>query len=201
MNHFSIVEILGIKSYIVNIGETYNTLQKEIEKAGVQFNNIATINTPPRLRMSTLYAIANTCHGRVINTSNASERYIGYSTKYGDTAGDLSLFGELYATEVVEIGKFLADTTASRRYWLNSLINVTQIERISELLKYVIKEPADGLTGKTDKENLGFSYEELDDYIIKRISTLPFETRKKINEMWKAGFHKTDPIPTFYIRG
>ena len=153
--------------------------------------------------MTTLYAIANTCHGRVINTSNASEKYIGYSTKYGDTAGDVSLFGNLYATEVIEIGKALINEDYC---WIGALKEIESPDQIlrfqkfkKELMIYITKEPADGLTGKTDKENLGFSYKELDDSLTKSISFLSPSIQNKISSMHRAGLHKINPIPTYIL--
>ena len=99
-------------------------------------------NVPARVRMTVLYAVASQVNGRVANTSNKSEKYIGYSTKWGDSCGDFSPLGGILATEVVEMGKYLG---------------------LPEHL--VVKAPSDGMCGKTDEDNLGFTYKELDDYI------------------------------------
>lgn len=97
-----------------------------------------TTNIPPRVRMTMLYAIAQNYDGRVINTTNASEAYVGWGTLYGDTVGDFAPIKNLYVDEVVELGKLL------------------------KLPKDLVeKRPADGLTDKTDEENLGFSYADV----------------------------------------
>ena len=99
-------------------------------------------NLPPRIRMSALYMVAQSCNGRVSNNCNYSENWIGYSTIYGDTAGDFSPISCFTVGEGIEIGRQLG---------------------IPEHL--LIKPPADGLCGKTDEANLGFTYAVLDRYL------------------------------------
>lgn len=145
-----ICEYLGIKSYLINIGCAVDGIESrvicemrnEIDSVQPQMS----INLPARIRMATLYAIAQNlpCGGRVINTCNRSEDYIGYSTRYGDSAGDVSILGNFLVREVREIGKLLGLPS-----------------------KWVYKVPSDGLCGATDEENLGFTYDFLDDYIDK----------------------------------
>ena len=97
-----------------------------------------TTNIPPRVRMTLLYAIAQNYDGRVINTSNASECYVGWGTLYGDTVGDFAPIKNLFVDEVVALGKLL------------------------KLPKDLVeKRPSDGLTDKTDEENLGFPYSDV----------------------------------------
>lgn len=100
------------------------------------------INLAPRLRMATLYAVSQSMNGRVVNTCNFSEDWVGYSTRYGDAAGDFSPLGRLTVQEVKAIGRVLGLPDA-----------------------LVEKAPSDGLTGKTDEDNLGFTYAELDRYL------------------------------------
>lgn len=143
-----ICEYLGIKSYLINIGNAVDEIESRvISEMFIEMNGIQpqmSINLPARIRMATLYAVAQNlpCGGRVINTCNRSEDYIGYSTRYGDSAGDVSILGDFLVREVREIGKLLGLPS-----------------------KWVDKVPSDGLCGATDEENLGFTYDFLDDYI------------------------------------
>lgn len=131
-------------------------------------------NLPARLRMATLYAVAALYpNSRVVNTCNRSEDYVGYSTKYGDAAGDFSPLGNLTVREVLEIGDDLG---------------------LPEHL--VHKAPSDGMCGKTDEDNLGFTYQELDDYIL-GTGEVSEETKAKIEQKHKASRHKYQPMPTF----
>ena len=131
------------------------------------------VNIPPRIRMCYLYAVAQSINGRVANTCNLSEDWIGFSTRYGDTAGDFSPLSKLTATEVVLIGKEL------------------------NLPKSLIeKEPSDGLTGKTDEESFGFTYDVLDKYIRTGIID-DHQTKEKIDYLHKKNKFKLELIPAF----
>ena len=136
-----LVNHLGIKHYVVNIKEAYdgiiNAFPEELE-----MSSQTKINLAPRLRMSTVYAVSQSVNGRVANTCNLSEDWVGYSTRYGDSVGDFSPLSMLTVTEVKEIGRLLGLP--------------------GEL---VDKVPSDGLCGKTDEDNLGFTYAVLDKYI------------------------------------
>ena len=173
-----VCNILDIPNYEINIGLTMEALTKEIPN--ILFDNfknkqIYYCNTPARIRMTTLYGVAALVGGRVANTCNYSENYIGYSTKYGDEAGDFSLFGNLTVEEVLAIGDTLEELPAD----------------------LVHKTPEDGLSGKTDEENIGFTYQELDDYL--RRGIIPnIETYHKITKMHEVSRHKDClTIPTF----
>ncbi len=138
---YLLVNHLGIRHYEVNIQDAVegllNNLPKNMEVTPQTLQNI-----PPRVRMTTLYAISQSNNGRVVNTCNLSEDWVGYSTRYGDSVGDFSPMSNLTVTEVKEIGYLLG------------------------LPKELVdKTPIDGLCGKTDEENLGFTYAELDVYI------------------------------------
>lgn len=140
-----LVEFLGIKHVTININEAYLGLTNEICKKLNQNELTAQYktNTPARLRMTTLYSVgAMNGNARICNTGNLSEAYIGYTTLYGDFAGDFSLLSKLTKSEVVEIGLALG------------------------LPEHLVKKaPGDGMSGRTDEDNIGFSYAELDDYI------------------------------------
>ena len=140
---YELCEHLGIEHCVIDIGNTVeDMLTLMYIKSGIKVSNQTEINIPARVRMVMLYAISQSIDGRVANTCNLSENYVGYSTKYGDAAGDFSPLESLTKTEVKAIGKELG---------------------LPERL--VVKVPTDGLCGKTDEENLGFSYDVLDKYI------------------------------------
>ena len=171
-----LVETLGIQHYTVNIGNTVDAFTKELE-SHMPMNSQAIINTPPRIRMTTLYAVAACVGGRVVNTCNLSEDWVGYSTKHGDAAGDFSPLSMLTVTEILQIGDYLG---------------------LPESL--VHKVPIDGLCGKTDEENLGFTYAELDRYIrgLTDLSDKP-ELKEKIDRMHRNNLHKLQLMPKFEI--
>lgn len=175
-----VVDFLGIEYKVINIENIVRLILGEVEKAapGKKVSITSKINISPRIRMTILYAVAQSIleGALVVNTSNASEKYIGYSTKYGDSAGDFSPLGELLVEEVVEIGR----TLAVPRHLLE-------------------KVPQDGLTGKTDEENIGFSYAHLDEYI-KTGVLQDAEVQRKIEFLHKKNLHKQEKIPTFSIR-
>ncbi|MCH5202581.1 MAG: NAD(+) synthase [Oscillospiraceae bacterium] len=169
---YLLVNHLGIKHYVVNIAEAVegvlNNLPKEIE-----LTSQTTHNLPARIRMSTLYAISQSCNGRVCNTCNLSEDWVGYSTRYGDAAGDFSPLSYLTVTEIKEIGGVLGVP--------EELVN---------------KTPIDGLCGKTDEENLGFTYAELDRYI--RQGVIEDEkTKEIIDKKHKQNLFKLQLMPAF----
>jgi NAD+ synthase len=179
---YEVVARLNLQYHVVNIGsacrELYRFLADAVFLSGgkraIEENTMITTNTPARLRMTTLYAVAALYpNSRVVNTCNRSEDYIGYSTKYGDAAGDFSPLGNLTVREVLEIGDELG---------------------LPEHL--VHKAPSDGMCGKTDEENIGFTYEELDDYIL---GTGPVSDTvvNRIIDMHNASRHKFLPIPTY----
>lgn len=169
-----VCEFLGIKTYTINVGDTVTAFMDELKKH-MEPSDQAIVNTPARIRMTTLYAAAATLGGRVVNTCNLSEDWVGYSTKYGDAAGDFSPLSDLTVTEVLAIGDVLG-------------------------LPYDIvhKVPTDGLCGKTDEENLGFTYAMLDKYIRgdDDLSEYP-DIKEKIDRLHKANLHKLMLMPKF----
>ena len=171
---FRIIEHLGIRSYNVNIGASFDALMAEVESAlGHEASNQTRINMAPRLRMTTLYAVSQSNNGRVVNTCNLSEDWVGYSTRYGDAAGDFSPLGGLTVQEVVAIG-----------------------EEMGLPIDLVKKAPSDGLTGKTDEDNLGFTYAVLDRYIRTGICEDP-ATKELIDRKHRLNLFKLKPIPHF----
>ncbi len=171
---FRIIEHLGIRSYNVNIGASFDALMAEVESAlGHEASNQTRINMAPRLRMTTLYAVSQSNNGRVVNTCNLSEDWVGYSTRYGDCAGDFSPLSKLTVTEVKEIGRFLGLP--------DSLVD---------------KVPIDGLCGKTDEENLGFTYDTLDKYIRGTEEPAP-HIKELIDKKHVANLFKLEYMPIF----
>lgn len=166
-------KLLNIKNYIVNINESYFGLMKELSNVLPKINEQTEINLPPRLRMATLYAVAQSCNGRVANTCNLSEDWIGYSTRYGDSVGDFSPLSNLTVQEVKAVGREL-DLPA----------------------KFVDKIPADGLCGKTDEDNLGFTYEVLDKYIREGVCD-DIDTKNKIDRLHNQNIFKLALMPSF----
>ena len=169
---YLLVEHLGIKHYEINIKDavdaTLNNFPTELTATSQTLQNI-----PPRIRMTTLYAVSQSCNGRVANTCNLSEDWVGYSTRYGDSVGDFSPLSRLTVTEAKEIGYILG---------------------LPKVL--VDKTPIDGLCGKTDEENLGFTYAELDVYI--RTGVIEDAAKKAlIDRKHKANLFKLQLMPSF----
>ena len=160
-----LVSDLGIQSVTVNIKNTVDAVWEEIKKSLIPSEQ-AKINLSPRIRMSVLYAVSQSVNGRVANTCNLSEDYVGYSTRYGDSVGDFSPLSNFTVTEVKQIGYELG------------------LDR-----KYIEKPPIDGLCGKTDEDNLGFTYAELDLYIREGIE--PEKSKKeKIDRLHNQNLFK-----------
>ena len=182
-----IVSLLGIRSVTVNIKAGVDGLSgainESLAQAGIagasSLSRDSMINMPPRLRMSTLYAIAQALPegGRVVNTCNRSEDYIGYSTKYGDAAGDFSPLCNLLVHEVIQIGEVLGLP-----------------ERLTR------KTPSDGLSGMSDEDKIGFTYACLDHYILTG-ECEDEEIRKKIDRMHRLNLHKMQLMPGFKPAG
>ena len=172
-----LVSHLGIRHYIINIKDAFDAIVNGIFFAGMQFSHQARVNLPPRLRMSTLYAVSQSENGRVINTCNLSEDWVGYSTRYGDSVGDVCPLGKLTVTEVKELGLSLGLPKA-----------------------LVYKVPSDGLSGKTDEDNLGFTYAVLDRYIRTGEIDDP-ETKALIDRKHKANLFKLELMKTYQYDG
>ncbi len=169
-----LINHLGIRSYNINIGQSFDALMKEVEAAlGHPASDQTRINMAPRLRMTAVYAVSQSNNGRVVNTCNLSEDWVGYSTRYGDAAGDFSPLGGLTVAEVLQIGEVLGLP--------HDLVH---------------KTPSDGLCGKTDEDNLGFTYAVLDRYI--RTGICEDEAAKAlIDRKHVTNLFKLKPIPHF----
>lgn len=171
-----LVDFLDIMNFEVNIKDAVYGVLNSLPWNGYDTSEQTIINLPARIRMTTLYAISQSLNGRVANTCNLSENWVGYTTRYGDGAGDFSPLSNLTVTEVKEVGKILG-------------LPYELIEKI----------PSDGICGKTDEDNLGFSYSVLDKYIrTGKIDDL--ELKRKIDKMHKKNLFKFQimPSPNFY---
>lgn len=167
-----LVDFLDITRITCNIEGAVNEVLESFE--GVVSPTLQnTTNLPARIRMATLYAISQSVNGRVANTCNLSENWVGYCSKFGDAAGDFSPLENLTVTEVKAIGR--------------------ELGLPSEL---VDKTPTDGLCGKTDEDNLGFTYAELDAYIRDGIEPNE-EVKAKIDSMHEKNLFKLQPMPSF----
>jgi len=164
---------LGIRHFVCDIHDAVVGVKNSLAAAGVELNEQAKINLPPRIRMSTLYALSQTMNGRVANTCNLSEDWVGYSTRYGDSAGDFSPLAKITVKEVKAIGRYLG---------------------LPEDL--VEKVPSDGLSGKSDEDKLGFTYAVLDRYI--RQGLIEDEaTKARIDRLHVMNEFKLKTIPCF----
>ena len=186
-----VVDELGIRATVVNIHRSYTSLIEDTNLAPMLTRNrmhngselpyervspAAEINIAPRLRMTVLYAIAQTLsqdgrHACVVGTGNLCEATVGYTTKWGDAACDVNPLRNLTVSEVIQVGDELG-------YFPN----------------IVHKTPSDGLTGLTDEENLGFAYADVERYL--KGELVPMDVRTKIMKKAKAARHKLMPIPS-----
>jgi len=174
---YAVVNHLGIKHCVIDIFPMMEDFAGSLAKANIELTNQATINLPPRVRMITLYAVSQSINGRVVCTDNLSEKWVGYSTRWGDNVGDFSPLINLTSDEVVAIGDVLG-------------------------LPYELthKTPSDGLCGKTDEDNFGFTYETLNKYIITG-ECEDEEIKVKIDNLHNKNLFKTQPIPGFVPMG
>ena len=168
----ALVNHLGIKHYVINVKDAVEAVKKNLP-ADIEITSQTINNIPPRVRMTTLYAVSQSVNGRVANTCNLSEDWVGYSTRYGDSVGDFSPLSKLTVQEVKAIGHVLGVP--------------------AELVE---KTPIDGLCGKTDEDNLGFTYAELDRYI--RTGEIDdLDKKALIDRKHKANLFKLEIMPIF----
>ena len=139
---YKVIEHLGIGHVAISIEGAYNEIIHEIRKTPIKISDQAFMNLPPRLRMATLYAVSQSVNGRVANTCNLSEAYIGWETRWGDAVGDFAPLQGLTCSEVIALGR--------------------ELDLPKELIE---KVPSDGLCGSTDEDAFGFTYDEVDRWI------------------------------------
>ena len=165
-----------VKLLEVNLTDSYNILEdginKSISEIEVQLNSEAKVNIKPRMRMLTLYGIAQSIGYLVIGTGNLCERMVGYTTKWGDSASDFNPIANFTVDEVLAIGEYLGVPD-----------------------KIIHKAPADGLGGLTDEEKMGVTYKQIAEYIeTGKTDTNAMEIIKRKNMLSK---HKRKSVP-FY---
>ena len=172
-----LVEHLGIEGIVVNIKDAYEGMVGELMKHFDSFEGQAKVNLPPRIRMAALYAVSQSVNGRVANTCNLSEDWVGYSTRYGDAAGDFSPISCFTTAEIRAMGRELG---------------------VPEVL--IEKVPSDGLSGKTDEDKLGFTYEVLDRYI--RTGEIDdSKTKERIDTLHERNLFKLRYMDSFVYEG
>lgn len=169
-----VVKSLKIAHSEINIAGAVGSIETGVQEACGHVSEQTAINLPARIRMAALYAVSQTVNGRVANTCNLSEDYIGYATRWGDSVGDFSPLANLTTDEVIAIGL---------------LCNLPE-----DLVK---KTPSDGLCGKTDEDALGFTYKELNDYI-RGTGEISAATQQKIVSMHIANRFKMEQILTYH---
>ena len=172
-----ISDYYGFPLYKFDLTSTFDSFIDEVKTVNGDTNyDNANQNLKPRLRMSSLYYFASalSTNGKryiVAGTSNKSELYVGYFTKGGDSTHDIDLIADFTVSEVIKIGEFL---------------NVPE--------KVLYKTPSDGLSGKTDEDKLGVTYQNIEDYIYNR--EMDQETSQKIKKLHENAHHKFN-IPTY----
>ena len=171
-----LVSHLGIENVTINVADAVNSIEASVKSAlGGELSNQSAVNLPPRVRMTVLYAVSQSVNGRVANTCNLSEDWVGYSTRYGDSVGDFSPLSRLTVTEVKQVGRVLGLPD-----------------------ELVDKVPIDGLCGKTDEENLGFTYAALDVYIRTGVCEDP-EIKAIIDDKHVKNLFKLELMPCFEL--
>lgn len=168
---------LGLKHSIVNIKKSFDGAIDALTEQGIEITDQLRTNLPARLRMAITYAVAQSMNGRVANTCNLSEDWVGYATRYGDGAGDFSPLSHLTVQEVRAVGVVLGLPH-----------------------ELVFKVPVDGLTPLTDEEKLGFTYDALDRYIRTGVCEDP-ETKAKIDRLHRLNVFKLKLMPAYQHEG
>lgn len=169
-----VVKYLDIDPHEINIAGAVNTLLESGRTGGVVDSKQARVNLPARIRMATLFMVAQSRNGRVANTCNYSEDYVGWATLFGDGAGQFSPLSRLTVTEVKAVGRELG---------------------LPE--RFIEKVPSDGLTGKSDEDNFGFTYAFLDRYIRTGEFGNDTATAAKIDKMHDANTFKLLPMQVY----
>ena len=168
---YLLVNHLGIRHFVVDIHDAVEGVKRNIK--GLPLSRQTILNLPPRIRMATLYAVSQSVNGRVANTCNLSEDWVGYSSRYGDSVGDFSPCSHFTVHEMKQIGRVLG---------------------LPEVL--IEKAPSDGLTGKTDEDVLGFTYAELDRYI--RTGEIDDPVKKeRIDTLHVKNLFKLELMPSY----
>lgn len=174
-----VCDTLEINYYVANIAEAVEGIYNQLHSDKDYLGPVVMYNTPARIRMTMLYAYAAMVRGRVANTCNLSESYVGYDTKWGDNAGDFAPLQEFTKTEIYEMAALLPLP--------QSVLNAI---------------PNDGMCGVSDEERFGFTYATLDKFI-RGGANLSYEEHKRITEMHSAARHKLTAVnlPHYSMEG
>lgn len=166
---------LNLKTTKVDLSNSFDVLLQSMTEESK--NKMATSNLKPRLRMTTLYYLAQNNNYLVIGSSNKSELTVGYFTKHGDSGVDLLPLASFVKSEIRDLARFL---------------NIPEI--------IVEKPPTAGLwENQTDESEMGFSYDVLDKYI--KTGEGPEEIVNKIKRMNSISEHKRTYPPIFECNG
>lgn len=176
MDSYETVQILGIEYEEINIENVYYATKSALGKEKPIANKETMINVSPRIRMMLLYGKASEIGALVCGTGNLCERKVGYFTKHGDGACDFNPLGDLLVSEVKQVGLCLGLP--------DRLVN---------------KKPADGLSGKTDEEKLGVSYNQIEYFLTGNKDKNTEEVNNKIESMIRKTEHKRVDTPIFEI--
>ena len=171
----ALVDHLGIRSVVLNIHDAFQGMMGQLSAVLPEISPQSVQNLPPRLRMAAVYAVSQSVNGRVANTCNLSEDWVGYSTRYGDSVGDFSPLSSLTVQEVKAVGRALG---------------------LPDM--FVDKTPIDGLCGKTDEDNLGFTYAALDRYIRSGEIDDP-AAKERIDRLHRINLFKLQLMPMFHM--
>lgn len=171
-----VARTFDVKSIEINLSDNYKELEKTINNSleTIKLSEDSKINMKPRIRMATLYSIAQSLNYLVIGTGNLCERIVGYTTKWGDSASDFNPIANFTALEVIEIGKYLGVPD-----------------------KIINKAPSDGLSGKSDEEKMKVTYKQIEEYI--ETGKTDLEAMKIINKMNQCSKHKRILVPNYEI--
>lgn len=178
-----VADTFDVKFIKIDISNCYKELEKEINlKIDDELSKEAIVNIKPRLRMTTLYGIAQTLGYLVIGTGNLCEAMVGYTTKWGDNSSDFNPIGNFTVSEVLEIGKML---------------NVPE--------KVLLKAPSDGLGTQTDEEKMGIKYSQIEEMI--ETGNTDEKAKKEIIKRYNSSKHKRSTVPIYaferknYLKG
>ena len=171
-----LVDFLGIRSVVINIHDAFEGMMGQLKAGLGEISAQSVQNLPPRLRMAAVYAVFQSVNGRVANTCNLSEDWVGYSTRYGDSVGDFSPLSRLTVQEVKAVGRALGLPD-----------------------KFVEKTPIDGLCGRTDEDNLGFTYAVLDRYI-RTGGCEDAATKERIDRLHRINLFKLQLMPIYQLK-
>lgn len=169
-----VAETFDVPFIEVNLTDTYNQLEMSINSSlkDTELNKEAKVNIKPRLRMTTLYGIAQSLGYLVIGTGNLCENLVGYTTKWGDSASDFNPIRNFTVQEVLAIGEYLGVPD-----------------------KIIKKAPSDGLGGQTDEEKMGVTYNQIEEYI--ETGKTDEQAMKIIEHKNKISKHKREPVPVY----